>query len=1094
MPVARRISSLLRSLFADPIARCLFALTLFVPSLSALTLVAYADNYLNGGITYGAPSQPVEHTEGSQLGVNTFLEKEVDPQNITRTFQMLRDGGFHYIRQGFAWNDIEISGKGDFADTRNPGHIVSSWEKYDRVVDLAQSYGIEIIARLDSPPVWARMPGDDVDEFRKGPPAKNSDYADFVSAVVSRYKGKIKYFQIWNEPNLYGEWGGHAVSPKEYTDLLHAAHDAAKKANPDAVIVSAALAPTAEDSLKNLSDVLFLEGMYHEGAAPYFDIMSTMIYGLGYPPTDRRTDLKRLNFSRPILLHEVMTRNGDVRKPIWISEYAWLSLPAGWEEQRNSAPDKKVWGENTWGQSVDEATQARWEVEGIERARREWPWLGVINVWYFREPDPNPKQPANFFAIVRPDFTPRPAYTALKEHSAEFSSARVPAVKSLPNALGFPLLYGLFGLLTLSSGALWASGLVRWTGAVMAVPRGRYSEAVQERARNGAVVLGMALLVGLYYKTDSIPFMVACLGAWWVLAFLKPSTGLAAVVFTIPFFWYQKDIGRQHYPLSETLLLLVFASVLARRGLAYFLPDVARRLAITEYRSGSSEYVEQKGAVAASLWAPFSDGSYVQPLPSTNGLGSFAAMLPPKTLPAGVSHQVHVPQVKREPFTVPLSQEVEELAQAASTMQPAANAARSPSYSPNEVLIRSEQPTEQVNVLIGATSLSGIGDALPQSRAPATYLKAIQARFREWNRNDPFAPPAVAMLLVGALSLFTLADPAFARDSARAYRWVIIEPVLFYFLLADVIRSRKGLLRICDFFVAAAVPVALLGLWQYARGTGTITTEGVSRVIGTYMHANNLAFYLGRVITLGSCMTLFLPWSPRKWLYGLAMLPIAVTFFLTYSRGGYVAVAIALLLAVGLGLRVRQRTRHERFKPSRRALAILAGGVLALSFAAGLAWSLLPRLPERISSLGSSSLRVLIWGQSLAMLRDHPIFGVGPDQFLNQFQGRYFISALTLESDTAHPHNLVLDYWLSLGIMGVFILTWLMLRFGREAMSRVRAATRGLDPVGKAIALGLIAFMTDFLVHGLVDNSYFLMDLALMFWLSCGLLQLLRRV
>jgi hypothetical protein len=59
-------------------------------------------------------------------------------------------------------------------------------------------------------------------------------------------------------------------------------------------------------------------------------------------------------------------------------------------------------------------------------------------------------------------------------------------------------------------------------------------------------------------------------------------------------------------------------------------------------------------------------------------------------------------------------------------------------------------------------------------------------------------------------------------------------------------------------------------------------------------------------------------------------------------------------------------------------------------------------------------------------------------------------------------------------------------------MAQSMALERKGDVVSRAIALGLLAGMLDFLLHGLVDNSYFLMDLAMIFWLSCGLLQLER--
>ena len=103
---------------------------------------------------------------------------------------------------------------------------------------------------------------------------------------------------------------------------------------------------------------------------------------------------------------------------------------------------------------------------------------------------------------------------------------------------------------------------------------------------------------------------------------------------------------------------------------------------------------------------------------------------------------------------------------------------------------------------------SNIAVAAPGTQNPL-------ARFLAWNREDAFAPPAVALLLIGALALFTLANQDFSADSARAYRWIIIEPVLFYFLLTDIVTTRRGLLRVLDFFVGAGVFVALIGLWQF---------------------------------------------------------------------------------------------------------------------------------------------------------------------------------------------------------------------------------------------------------------------------------------
>ena len=1129
----RRLRKLLAPAWSNPVVRCLVALTLFAASLGGLSLTAYGDQLENGGIAYERPAQPIPYTDVDPMGTNTFLEKEVEPENVVRTLEMVQGGGFKWIRQGFPWNDIEIGEKGNFTDTRHPANVRSSWQKYDFIVDEAAKRDINVIARLDSPPAWARFPGDDLEKYSKGPPARDQDYADFVRAVVERYRGKVRYFQIWNEPNLEGEWGGYAIDPQWYTRLLKAAYEAAKGANPDAVVVSAALAPTTENSLRNLNDVLFLEGMYQAGARPYFDIFSTMLYGLGQPPDERRVDLKRLSFSRPVLLHEVMERHGDGYKAIWISEYNWVSLPPGWEGEKARAPEdeKKFWGTNIWGESIDEQTQAQWLVEGYERARREWPWMGVMNVWFFRDPTADRRQPASWFAIVHPDFTSRPAYLALQEYSVTRTAERSPAQKPPWNALGFPFLYGVFGLLAVASAAWGASNLGRWAGAALNIPRDRYRETAQELARNGVVVVVMALMVGLYFGTQNVVLALAALAGWGLLAFIKPSTGLAAVAFAIPFFWQPKALGSNKLPIAETLLLVTFGAVLARHAVRRFLPRLAAWLRIYDYEPGHTEmdlrrWLALQGREPGASEQEFGVGERIPEGNSWGGLAGDGWMgssiadpdAPPKsTLPldgesdADELEPAHWPSrpravrfryfsgpLPRAAFTVPAQPQV----RAGQTESKAAATNELGVEVDTKVTVPHVKATTQMERL----TLPVLDEpptpqpvAAPGTQPLVPLSAQLWARFKAWDEEDAFAAPAVWLLVLGLLSLLWVADPAFLTDSARQYRWVIIEPVLYYFLLTEVIRNRRSLLRVADFFMAGAVIVALIGIAQWLQGSGTLAVEGVSRVVSVYQHPNNLGLFLGRAVPFAACLAIFLPWGWRKLVYAAITLPLAATLLLTFSRGAWVGAAAGIAVALVVGFRYRQGRVAATM--TRRTWGIVAGVALLLVLAVALTY---PYWPERIRSVGSSVLRLNIWESALKMGADHPVLGVGLDQFINQYRAKYIAPEqrddpatpqVEGEGYTSHPHNILLDYWLNLGIMGLFVLLWLVWKYFRVAINRVKvfADRVGADPVGRALALGLTALMVDFLVHGLIDNSYFLMDLALVFWLSCAMLQILRR-
>ena len=353
------------------------------------------------------PDAGIPYACVNPYGINTFLHLEADPAARERSLAMIHDAGFRWIRQQFAWYDLEVGGKGVFTDTRQTPPI-SAWAKYDHIVDLAARYDQEIIARLDAPPAWTRADGGVRGAF--GPPDRDEDYGDFVYAVVSRYKDSVHYWQLWNEPNLSYEWGKHP-DPEDYARLLCTGYRRVKEADPAAVVLSAALAPTVElgalwiDEGTNLSDLIFLQRLYDAGAGRCFDILSAQGYGLFSGPGDHRTNPLQINFSRNVLLRDIMVRNGDAGKAIWISEMNWNAVP-------DSVPDRR------FGQ-VTPQQQADYVVQAYQRAQREWPWVGVVNFWFFKRPDTSEQdQSWYYFRMVEPDFTPMPVYDAVRTLTA----------------------------------------------------------------------------------------------------------------------------------------------------------------------------------------------------------------------------------------------------------------------------------------------------------------------------------------------------------------------------------------------------------------------------------------------------------------------------------------------------------------------------------------------------------------------------------------------------------------------------------------------------------------------------------------------------
>jgi len=373
----------------------LIAAVVVAVALSVAPEFPFSDPFASPSVPQ--PARAIPFTDVNPYGANFFLESEAEEWKVEKSLEMAQAAGIGFVKQQFPWEDLQLSpGPNGYWDNRLNK---STWQKYDDIVNLAAKYNLQVIARLDRPPAWTR-----VDNRRpERPPDDFARYGDFVYDVVKHFKGRIHYYQIWDEPNIYPEWGDQPPDPIAYTRLLRIAYQRAKEADPNVVILSAPLAQTLENSSRNMSDIDFLRGMYAAGAKPYFDILFANSYGFAFPPTDPPS-LERLNFQRVVLLRQIMVENGDANKPIWFNEFGWNAAPSTF------APDKLLWAR------VSDQLQAQYTVEGVQYARTHWPWAGVFNIWYFRQPGNIPPDRADYyFRMVDPGFTPRPVYNAVKD-------------------------------------------------------------------------------------------------------------------------------------------------------------------------------------------------------------------------------------------------------------------------------------------------------------------------------------------------------------------------------------------------------------------------------------------------------------------------------------------------------------------------------------------------------------------------------------------------------------------------------------------------------------------------------------------------------
>jgi O-antigen ligase len=351
------------------------------------------------------------------------------------------------------------------------------------------------------------------------------------------------------------------------------------------------------------------------------------------------------------------------------------------------------------------------------------------------------------------------------------------------------------------------------------------------------------------------------------------------------------------------------------------------------------------------------------------------------------------------------------------------------------------------------------------------------------NLHPPPSPLDLAALFFVLVAVASVFAAEHRHVALRELRVVVLEPALFYLMLRTSRLGRSAIWRVVDFFVLGAVVVALIGLVQYGLGVDVITAEeGFRRLRSVYGSPNNAGLYLGRVLPVLVAVALFGAARGRRVAYGLAAVPVGLAALLSFSKG-------ALILGLPLSL---------------LALGVLAGGrwswaaLGAVAVAAVAAVPLL-RTPRFASLLdthsGTTFFRLQLWRSSWMMFRDHLALGVGLDNFLYQYRSRYVLPAAWQEPDLSHPHNVLLDYASRLGLCGLVAGAWLQIAFWRLALPLRRLAGTFQSEVSdrRALALGLMGSMVDFLAHGLVDASYFVIDLAFAFFLALGLVQWLAR-
>jgi hypothetical protein len=289
----------------------------------------------------------------------------------------------------------------------DPADPLYHWEEYDNEIRAAVAAGLWPILDIQDAPAWAQSGSKQ--RLSDGPVRPNTSMlAEFATAAARRYSGsydalpRVKYWQIWNEPNLSIQLMPQSenekiVSPSLYRSMVNAAATAIHRVHADNVVIAGGLAPfggTSNDpsggsvpTPERIHPLTFMRQMLCMSDDPKpkptcnakskFDVWSHHPYTYGgpthhaYDPND--VSIGDLGEMRALLDAAGASRHIQTtqRLRFWVTEFSWDSSP----------PDPK---------GLPLALHARWVSEALYRM-----WLDGVSMvtWWLLRDEPFPPAP-----------------------------------------------------------------------------------------------------------------------------------------------------------------------------------------------------------------------------------------------------------------------------------------------------------------------------------------------------------------------------------------------------------------------------------------------------------------------------------------------------------------------------------------------------------------------------------------------------------------------------------------------------------------------------------------------------------------------------
>jgi len=295
-------------------------------------------NVIRQPIALNPPARPIPATLFG-LHIHHLVKKPSDLPQVT-PWPSVEFGTWRLWDAHIGWLNLEKE-KGQW-----------QFDTLDRYLEIAREREVELLLPLGLSPKWASARPEEPSAYAPGAAAepKNiEDWQNYVRTVGTRYRGRLPYYEIWNEPNWKRFFTG---STEQMFELAREAHEILKPLDPEIAIVS----PSATDGKHGAA---WLADYFALGGVDYSDIIGFHFYvGPGEGPEDAIPVIQEVQ--------QVMSDYGVADKPLWNTEAGWLGDQPFEDPQTSVAYVARAYILN-WASGVERLYWYDWDFNPIVR-------------------------------------------------------------------------------------------------------------------------------------------------------------------------------------------------------------------------------------------------------------------------------------------------------------------------------------------------------------------------------------------------------------------------------------------------------------------------------------------------------------------------------------------------------------------------------------------------------------------------------------------------------------------------------------------------------------------------------------------------------